>query len=228
MSVELCTFMYNTFNIILDEGSIINIFLLLLLSSTLFCSEYPYFSEKELIDIKQKDPISMHRIVDYEKSVASLEHKSMTWQLNRVNSYLNQLLPQYDQVIYNQEDLWSTPKEFLRVGYGDCEDYAIIKYYTLIRLGFDKDKLYITRVTEKYKGGAHMVLTYFQKEGEAPLVLDNLSFKILTTKQRVDLDILYFINDTGVYTMSKTFKLTKVAKEHPKFEELQKKIQANK
>ena len=214
-------------HIIWIKGSIINIVLLFLFSSLLFSAEYPYFSENELIHIKQKNPIGVRRIIHYEKTIKSLHQKDILFQLNRVNSYLNQLLPQYDQIIYNQEDIWSTPKEFLRVGYGDCEDYAIIKYYTLIRLGFDKDKLYITRVTEKYKGGGHMVLTYFKTKGKAPLVLDNLSFRILTTQQRIDLDILYFINDSGVYTINKHFKLKKVAKSDQKFEELQEKVHAN-
>jgi predicted transglutaminase-like cysteine proteinase len=52
-------------------------------------------------------------------------------------------------VINQQEDYWSTPREFLISGRGDCEDYAIIKYFTLIKLGFDERKLFLTSVKEK-------------------------------------------------------------------------------
>lgn len=141
-------------------------------------------------------------------------------QLVKVNFYLNQLLPQYDDIMQKQEDYWATPKEFLIAGFGDCEDYVIIKYFTLIKLGFDKNKLFLTTVHEKYIGGYHMVLSYFDKEGESPLILDNLSFRILKLEIRKDLEADTFINASGVYKIDKNNKLYKVQNYSPKFEEL--------
>ena len=169
----------------------------------------------------------MNRAQDYQNTLSNLKKRNKQFQLNKINLYLNQLLPQYDDVIYNREDNWATPKEFLTNGYGDCEDYVIIKYYSLIKLGFKEKNLYLTGVKERYKGGLHMVLTYFTKRGKAPLILDNLSFKILNAQQRTDLEILYLINESGVYTMDKKFKLTKVANYSQKFVELQEKVQNN-
>ena len=123
-----------------------------------------------------------------------------------------------------QEDYWATPKEFLIAGYGDCEDYVIIKYFTLIKLGFDKKKLYLTTVHEKYIGGYHMVLSYFDKEGESPLILDNLSFRILKLNTRTDLEADTFINLRGVYKIDKNNKLKKVQSYSPKFQELLRKV----
>lgn len=148
-------------------------------------------------------------------------------QLIRVNAYLNRLLPQYDDVIQKTEDNWATPKEFLRIGYGDCEDYAIIKYYSLIKLGFDAKKLFLTIVKEKFKGGYHMVLSYFDRSDPSPLVLDNLSFKILTLNKRTDLEALYFINASGLYKLTPSSELIKVAKSYKEFEALQKKVKNN-
>jgi predicted transglutaminase-like cysteine proteinase len=148
-------------------------------------------------------------------------------QLKKVNIYLNKLQGQYDDVLTNKEDNWATPKEFLKIGYGDCEDYVFIKYYSLIKLGFDEKKLFITIVKEKFYGGHHMVLSYFQKKGKAPLILDNLSFKILDLKTRVDLEAEHFINSSGVYKIDANFKLIKVAQKYKEFEELKLKVEKN-
>lgn len=147
-------------------------------------------------------------------------------QLNVVNHYMNQLLPQYDAITQKQEDHWASPKEFLITGYGDCEDYAIIKYFTLRKLKFEKDKLFLTTVFEEH-GGYHMVLSYFKEEGKPPLILDNLSFKILDLKTRTDIKADTFINDTGVYLIDKNNKLKKVAYHSNKYDELIKKIKNN-
>jgi len=155
------------------------------------------------------------------------QNKPESQKLKKVNFYLNGLLPQYDAVIQKQEDSWATPKEFLTIGYGDCEDYALIKYYSLIKLGIDEKKLFLTIVNENFSGGEHMVLTYFRYKNRAPLVLDNLSFKILNLEQRQDLNAQIFINSTGVYKAGKNFSLIKIAQKYKTFEELRKKVLNN-
>lgn len=128
-------------------------------------------------------------------------------------------MPQYDDVVQQQEDYWATPKEFLSVGYGDCEDYVIIKYFTLIELGFDEKELFITIVKEKFSGGFHMVLTYFKAGEKAPLVLDNLSFRVLPLQVRKDIEADIFINSSGVYKY-KNATLVKIASTHTQYQEL--------
>lgn len=202
-------------------------FLLLLLASLLLSETYPSFTNYELRTIKKKNLISNNRIIDYKKNLLNFKTLNKKKQLNKVNFYLNKLLPQYDDVIQNKENNWATPKEFLTIGYGDCEDYAIIKYYSLIKLGFDENKLFITLVKEKFRGGNHMVLTYFKTKNRPPLVLDNLSFKILDLTTREDLEAKLFINSSGVYKINKDFKLQKIAERYKEFEELQTKVKNN-
>ncbi len=125
----------------------------------------------------------------------------------------------------NQEDHWATPKEFLALGYGDCEDYAIIKYYTLVKLGFDKNKLFLTTVYERYQGGYHMVLSYFKSKNKPPFILDNLSFRILPLTKRTDLKADLFINETGVYKFTKNGSLTKIGSYSTKFKNVLGKVQ---
>jgi len=72
-----------------------------------------------------------------------------------------------------------------------------------------------------------MVLSYFNAKKSSPLILDNLSFKILTLHQRVDLEALLFINNTGVYKINEQNKLYKVAQRYKEFEQLKRKIAKN-
>ena len=190
----------------------------------MLAQNYPYFTQKELNKIALKNPISKNRILDYEKHIQKFNSLTKEEQLKRVNAYLNRLQAQYDDITQNKEDSWATPKEFLELGYGDCEDYVLIKYYSLIRLGFDEKKLFITIVKEKFRGGTHMVLSYFKTPLHSPLILDNLSFKILSLDTRVDLQAEYFINSTGVYKLDNNLHLKKIADKFKEFEEIRVKV----
>ena len=187
----------------------------------LFSEEYPNFSSNELSSIKKSfGQRAINRIDDYYKKISSLKNETKKLQLIKTNLYLNSLLSQYDKISNNQEDYWSTPKEFLKTGFGDCEDYVIIKYFTLINLGFDEKKLFFTIVKENILGGYHMVLSYFKDENKPPLILDNLSFRILDLKVRKDLQVNLFINSKGSYTLDTYSKLVKVSDYNHKYENL--------
>lgn len=222
--------LFTKYIVILDylfQGLPIKSFLIFLICVTLNASTYPYFTKDEFLNIeKQAGRISKNRAMDYQKMVSVFKTYNKNKQLNVVNHYMNQLLPQYDDIIQKQEDHWASPKEFLITGYGDCEDYAIIKYFTLLKLKFEKEKLFLTTVYEE-RGGYHMVLSYFKDEGKPPLILDNLSFKILDLKTRTDIKADTFINETGVYLMDRNYKLKKVAHHSSKYDELIKKTKQN-
>jgi predicted transglutaminase-like cysteine proteinase len=199
--------------------------ILIFYSLSLLANSYPYFTKDELIFIEKKSGrIAKNRILDYENTMNSLKSKSKSKQLGAVNFYLNQLLPQYDGIVNKQEDYWETPKEFLTTGFGDCEDYAIIKYFSLVKLGFDKKKLFITTVHEKLTGGYHMVLSYFNEKNKPPLILDNLSFRILDLDKRKDLEADFFINSDGIYRI-KNNKLIKTYDYSQQFNNLLKRVQ---
>ena len=204
------------------------IFYLTLLPLFLFASQYPHFTKADFIKIEKKfGRISKNRAMDYQKKVTLFKRYNKTKQLNAVNHYLNQLLPQYDDIIQKKEDYWASPKEFLTTGYGDCEDYVIIKYFTLLKLGFDKRKLFLTAVFEQYQGGYHMVLSYFKDKNQPPLILDNLSFRVLDLKAREDIKADIFINSTGVYKIDKNYKLKKIANRSKQYSDLIKKVRKN-
>ena len=100
------------------------------------------FEKISKLDWKKR--LNLNQLIDFELYLDGIEKYNFGGTCYANNFYLNQLLPQYDDVMQKQEDYWATPKEFLIAGYGDCEDYVIIKYFTLIKLGFDKNKLFLT------------------------------------------------------------------------------------
>lgn len=78
-------------------------------------------------------------------------------QITYVNKTLNKFPYKQDNWIYARDDHWASPSEFLKNG-GDCEDYAIIKYMTLRRLGFDADQMKIAIIYDVYSGTDHAYL----------------------------------------------------------------------
>jgi predicted transglutaminase-like cysteine proteinase len=56
-------------------------------------------------------------------------------KLKRVNDFLNQMEFVDDSIHWEKEDYWATPIEFLGTQGGDCEDFAIAKYFTIKTMG---------------------------------------------------------------------------------------------
>ena len=208
---------------------IMKIFILFLLITKIFASNYPTFSKQDLKLIKYKSGyIAKNRVVDYSLTMRRLKKFPRRKQLVHVNRYLNQLLQKPDSLNQDISDYWETPKEFLCIGFGDCEDYAIIKYFTLIKLGFPKNRLFLTTVYVKSSGTYHMVVSYFEYFLKPPLILDNLSFRILNTKERDDLVIGKFINHQGVFKLNQKNQLIWIANSYKKHQDLLKRISKEK
>lgn len=131
-------------------------------------------------------------------------------QLASVNNFWNRRLMQAeDQTIWGQADYWATPLEALGKGAGDCEDFVIGKYFSLIRLGVPTSKLRFVYVRARIGGPesseqiAHMVLAYYPTANSVPLVLDSLISDILPASQRRDLTPVFSFNADGVYVDGK-------------------------
>jgi predicted transglutaminase-like cysteine proteinase len=120
-------------------------------------------------------------------------------KLAAVNDFFNALSYQSDWHIWGKEDYWATPIEALGKGSADCEDYSIAKYFTLREMGVADEKMRIMYVKALELDEAHMVLTYYDKPGSVPLVLDNLNGSILSAGQRADLAPVYSFNAEGLW-----------------------------
>jgi predicted transglutaminase-like cysteine proteinase len=110
-------------------------------------------------------------------------------RLKLVNDFGAETMFVCDPLQWCLEDYWAKPLEFLANGGGDCEDYAITKYFALRALGVPDSKLHIMYAQYNNNGvnGAHMVLAYYPTPGDEPLILDNLDYEIRPAAQRKDL-----------------------------------------
>jgi len=121
-------------------------------------------------------------------------------KLVAVNNFFNRRLKFIDDMLHwEKNDYWATPFEFIGTGAGDCEDFSIAKYFSLLELGVPNDKLRITYVKALAYNQAHMVVTYFPEPGAIPLVLDNINPAIEPANKRKDLLPVYSFNGTGLW-----------------------------
>lgn len=93
--------------------------------------------------------------------------------LVRVNNWVNtKIKPLTDMEHWGVVERWSYPDD----GYGDCEDYVLLKRRMLIQAGWPRQALLITVVRDQ-RGDGHAVLTVKTDKGE--LILDNQVGEIL-------------------------------------------------
>jgi len=117
-----------------------------------------------------------------------------------VNRFFNQVEYQTDIENWGKNDYWATRLEFLGKGRGDCEDFAVAKFLTMIQLGVSEKKLFLTYVRAiGYPEAAHLVVSYYKEPGSVPFVLDNYNKTILPATQRQDLIPVYSFTANDLY-----------------------------
>ena len=97
-----------------------------------------------------------------------------TWKdLIRVNKWVNvSVKPITDLEHWGVVERWSYPDD----GYGDCEDYVLLKRRMLMQAGWPRQALLVTVVRDK-RGDGHAVLTVKTDKGE--FVLDNQNEEVV-------------------------------------------------
>ena len=121
-------------------------------------------------------------------------HGGEKHQLEQVNHFFNLFHFVDDTRLWGVSNYWATPLEFIGVNGGDCEDFAIAKYFTLLQLGVPDNKMRITMVKANTLNQYHMVLAYYETPSSIPLILDNLDKQIKPATQRTDLLPVYSFN----------------------------------
>lgn len=160
-------------------------------------------SERQLAAIEAKyGPPARKRLTTWMELMANNRQKPEQEKLALVNDFFNQLLFVSDLDHWGKDDYWATPLEMVSSGGGDCEDFSIGKYFTLLALGIPSEKLKITYVKTRIwnpVSQAHMVLTYYATPSAMPVVLDNLIPEIKPADQRPDLTPVYSFNGEGLW-----------------------------
>jgi predicted transglutaminase-like cysteine proteinase len=93
--------------------------------------------------------------------------------LGQINKWVNESVwPITDMDHWGEVERWNYPDD----GYGDCEDYVLLKRKLLLQAAWPRQALLITVVRDR-NGDGHAVLTVKTDKGE--FILDNQSPEIL-------------------------------------------------
>ena len=180
------------------------ILLVLFLFSNSFAYEFKLNQkDKNLIEKLTQKSFILKRLAKYEEVRNKARNLDINKKLTQINLFINGSLAEFDNASMGIDDYWMTPKEFFIKGHGDCEDYVIAKYFTLLELGVKKENLYPAIVKVQGSASLHLVLLYVEDKNKSPLVLDNLSFKILPFSKRTDLTPIAAFNEIDSYTLTR-------------------------
>lgn len=114
-------------------------------------------------------------------------------KLKIVNAYFNRWPYKVDRELYGVNEFWATPQEFMKRS-GDCEDYAIAKFFALRDLGFSNDQLRIVILMDRIRRIGHAVLAVYAL-GDI-LILDSLTDLIFSHKKYHHYVPQYSMNET--------------------------------
>ena len=129
---------------------------------------------------------------DWLAFLEGLRGKPREEQLEAVNRYANQKNYVLDIDNYGVEDYWAVPREFL-YNNGDCEDYAITKFFSLLWLGFNTDDLRIVVLQDTNLRVPHAVLAVAGKDDVR--ILDNQIQEVVSQRDIVHYAPVYAINE---------------------------------
>ncbi len=119
-----------------------------------------------------------------------------------VNDHFNRrLLYRQDIDLWGQVDYWASPLETLSRGGGDCEDFAIAKYFTLVASGVPHARLRLVYVRIQMGSAQqpHMVLAYYPRPDAEPWVLDSLVPDLRVASARPDLSPVFSFNAEAIW-----------------------------
>lgn len=165
--------------------------------------DFPIF-EKQILT--RFGPARLALLREWQASLSDARKSAELDKLRKLNDFINRHIEFDEDIsIYNSSDYWATPLETIGHGRADCEDFAIIKYFSLKDAGVAISKLRLVYVKARLDeaGGprlqAHMVLAYYATPNAEPLVLDNLVPEILPASQRKDLQPIFSFNSEAVW-----------------------------
>lgn len=148
----------------------------------------------------------VERLHQWQLLIDEIKNKTDQEKILQVNQFLNkQIYFQDDRLLWKNIDYWATPLETLGKGAGDCEDYTIAKYFTLLEAGVAVERLRFIYVKAQIGDAnsrlfqAHMVLGYYETDDSVPYILDNLISTVELADRRTDLKPVFSFNSDGIW-----------------------------
>jgi predicted transglutaminase-like cysteine proteinase len=115
-------------------------------------------------------------------------------KLNLVNHLVNtRITYRKDIDSHGRLDQWSPPSETLKSGFGDCEDYALLKMAVLESQGFSLKDMTVVILYDKKRHFYHAVLSV-EVQG-THYILDNMRDQVLADSRLPDYQPLFSISN---------------------------------
>lgn len=179
---------------------------LLLLSGLGLLHATPNFDKVQALALERYGKPAAETVAAWRKVIEESKTLTELQKLEAANSFFNRrVYYEVDLIVWKQNDYWATPLELMGRGDGDCEDFAISKYMTLLMMGIPDEKLRMIYVRAQsgnstlVKSEAHMVLGYYETPTAEPLILDNLISSIRPGSRRPDLTPVFSFNTQGLW-----------------------------
>lgn len=103
--------------------------------------------------------------------LVALRGEASEAQLHKINAFVNRVPFRSDRSNFGVADYWQTPGEFFARG-GDCEDYAIAKYFSLRHLNWDAEAVRLVVAMHEGRREIHALLA--APAAGTVMILDNL------------------------------------------------------
>lgn len=131
---------------------------------------------------------------EWARFLDGLRSLSRQEQLRAVNHAINQRPYTTDMANWAMEDYWESPAQFLAKS-GDCEDFAILKYLSLRRLGWQGEALRIAAVFDTRLNIGHAIVIV-EDAGRA-WILDSQIPDVVEASQIDHYQPLYSLTETS-------------------------------
>ena len=177
---------------------------LVMLASVWHASVLAWDGERILLAARRYGPQATEAVQLLQGVVQQALTTKDDWRrLSLINTFFNQRIQYRDDIdVWGQVDYWASPLEALQKGAGDCEDYAIGKYFTLVAMGVPHRQLRMVYVRADRGGGLvqpHMVLAFYPTPTADPWVLDSLIPDVRRASQRPDLQPVFSFNADALW-----------------------------
>lgn len=131
----------------------------------------------------------------WQSELQSLHGRAPLEQIATVQTAINRLPYVSDLENWSMADRWATPVEMFARG-GDCEDFALTKYFALRELGFPEPDLTLAVVWDNQDSEQHAIL-FVRSEGAVWLLDNKFDAPMPASAFAARYRVLYSLNQEG-------------------------------
>ena len=164
-------------------------------------------------DRVMQHPEMRAELADFYKQLDHLKDKTIAEKSRAVDGVIDRYVAYTpDPQTYCESDYWATPLETIRAKKGDCEDFAILKYYALRYLDVPADRMFIVAVGHNGNDGVnHATLVVDVQERPANdgaklppyfMVLDDDGVPRLIDMTKSKEAPYFAMNEAGIWTIT--------------------------